>query len=183
MGRGHGPVVTLDAVLVEREASLLAYAYAICAGDPVRTSTLLEQALVSVFSRPPRGITVDEAENLVRKAVSRAYLTAVGRRRRRDALGQLLWPHDRPVKAPPPSPAPAPATIEALRSLGPRDRVCFLRYAVDGDTVEEIARDLSLAPDRVRSCLHESLAVLEGRLGALGAIDPDGVPILTRRGS
>lgn len=181
MGRGHGSVVTLDAVLVERERSLLAYAYAVCAGDPVRTSTLLEQALVSVFSRPPRGITVDEAENLVRKAVSRTYLTAVCRRRRRDALGQLLWPHDRPVKAPLPS--PAPATIEALRSLGPRDRVCFLRYAVDGDTVEEIAHDLSLAPDRVRSCLRESLAVLEDRLGPLGAIDPDGVPILTRRGS
>jgi DNA-directed RNA polymerase specialized sigma24 family protein len=181
MGRGRGPVDMLDALLSKRESSLLAYSYAVCAGDGVQALGLLERALVSVLTRPPKEITVGEAEKLVRKAVTRIYLSADGRRRRREALRQLFRPHDLPAKAA--TSPPAPDTIEALRSLGPRERVCFLRYVLDDDTVEEIAHDLSLFPDRVRSCLRESLTTLEGRLGPLGSIDPDGVPILTRSGS
>jgi DNA-directed RNA polymerase specialized sigma24 family protein len=182
MGRGRGPVKALDAFLSTRESSLLAYAYAVSGGDAALAPKLLERALVKVFSRPPKGLAADGTEGRVREAVSRDYLSLDRRRRRWGGLKQLLRPHDWSMAAPTASSSSTPAVIDALRSLGPRERVCLLRYVLDEHTVEEIAHDFSLAPEKVRSCLHESLVILEDFLGPLKAIDPDGVPILTRSG-
>ena len=129
-------------------------------GDLAEAENLLQEAYARAFARWSRVGDYDLPEAWVRRvALNLAAMAARSLRRRARALLRL--------GAPPVVPALSPDMIDlhdALRALPLAQRQVIVLHHLVGLPVEEVARELRLAPGTVKSRLARGRAAMAGTL-------------------
>jgi len=156
------------ALVDARYGVLVGYARLV-AGGAVDAEDLVQEALISTFSRR-RGLeSIPEAEAYVRRAIVSRFLDGARRssRTKRTALA------DTPVAGHADGVDLSIDLATALRSLSPRERVCVVLRHLDGFSVAQTAEALGLAEGSVKRYVADGLAKLNALLGTdEGADDP-----------
>lgn len=152
----------LTQLLSERRARL--QAYAVMLAGPSLADDLVQEALITVFSKN-RGLTsIDSAEAYVKRTITTKYIDLV----RKDRTERL-----RMERASAPDVTPDHTTrVEgahvvdaALAALPPRVRACVaLRYLEDQST-RETAAALGISEGAVKRYLADGLSALNAALG------------------
>jgi len=144
----------------ERYGVLVGYARLV-AGGAADAEDLVQEALISTFSRR-RGLgSVPEAEAYVRRAIVSRFLDGARRssRTKRTALG------DTPVAGHADGVDLALDLSTALKRLTPRERACVVLRHLDGLSTLETAGALGIAEGSVKRYLTDGLAKLNAVLG------------------
>lgn len=171
----------VDALVRERGAALLAYAY-LLTGDRYLAQDLLQDALVRTFARLSAGHDPGRLEAYVRQAILNGVRDGYRRR------GTFLGARARLAAQPGPAPdvlAAEHADLEhALATLSPRERACVVLRHLEDRSVAETAELLGLSEGAVKRYLSDGRARL-GRLLAdpdlAQVADADTVPVTARR--
>ena len=144
----------------ERYGVLVGYARLV-AGSAADAEDLVQDALISTFSRR-RGLgSVPEAEAYVRRAIVSRFLDGA-RRSSRTKRGQLA---DTPVAGHADHVELALDLAAALERLTPRERACVVLRHLDGLSGGETAHALGIAEGSVKRYLADGLAKLNAALG------------------
>ena len=161
----------LSELVRTRHRALIGYAYLLC-GNTREAEDLVQDALVKVYiPRAAPDAAVSEA--YVRRAILTIYLDVYRRRRRWSGIKHLVGIADH-------QDSPEAAITDqvdiavALDALTPRQRACVVLRYFEDLTVPQIADSLGCAAGTVKRHLFDAHAVLQDRLGRLGA-DPQRV--------
>jgi len=136
---------------------------------------LVQDALISTFTRHRRLDSVPAAEGYVRRAIASRFVDSTRSRSRRVRRERTFAPLE-PVLGPDATVEPDPALAAALAGLAPRVRACVvLRYLADQSNAE-IAHALGISESTVRGNVRDGLAALAAALGtSLTDDEPNGV--------
>jgi len=138
---------------------------------------LVQEALISTFTKHRRLDSVPAAESYVRRAIASRFVDSTRSRSRRLRRERAVAPFES-VPGPDASVEPDPALAAALAELAPRVRACVvLRYLADQSNAE-IAHVLGIAESTVRGNVRDGLAALGAALGTtLTDDEPTGVVV------
>jgi len=157
----------------ERYGVLVGYARLV-AGGATDAEDLVQDALISTFSRR-RGLhSVPEAEAYVRRAIVSRFLDGA-RRSSRTKRGALT---DTPVAGHADGVDLALDLATALRLLTPRERACVVLRHLEGMSVSETGHALGIADGTVKRYVADGIAKLNAALGTHeGSDDRDSVRV------
>lgn len=162
-----------------RRGRLIGFA-TILAG-PDAAEDLVQDAVISTFSRHRGFASVEQAESYVRRAIASRFVDSM-----RHARSRARWEQRAAV---PEAVADAADRVEtnsaalaALRTLPPRVRACVALRFLEDMSVRDTAAALRLSEGAVKRYVSDGLRELNGLLGTdEGPDDAVGVEILTGR--
>jgi len=153
-----------------RRSRLVGAAYLLC-GDRHAAEDLVQTALTKLYAAWPR---------IHRQGAEDAYLRKVLVRTNIDA-GRRLWRREVASEQLPDATVPGPdldgrdELVQALATLGPKQRrIVVLRYWLDL-SVDEVAADLRISPGTVKSQSARALDNLRARLTEPGVLTQEQV--------
>lgn len=173
----------LEALMTRRYPALVARARVLGA-DAAMAEDIVQQALVSTFSRPRHLATLGEAEAYVKRVIVHEYLDLVTRRR--SETQRWVSAHNGTASASADAAGQVDAKVDlasALAQLPPRERACVaLRYLDDLD-IQQTAAVLHLSTGSVKRYVHDGLTHLNAALGTNASeVDALGAPVTAPRG-
>lgn len=156
-----------DDLVGSRGQALVRYAY-VLTGNDEDAADLVQDALLRAFSRTTRGLTIDNAEAYVRRAIMTTYLDGYRRAGRWRSLRHLLVPRTSD-NGPAHEIAAADEVRVGLDGLSPRQRACIVLRYYDDLPLAGIAERLGCSVGAVKRHLSDAHARLRVRLA-----DPTG---------
>lgn len=160
----------LDALMRERRAALVGYAFAF-AGDLATAEDLVHDAVVRTFAKPRDLRSVPAAEAYVRRAIATTFFNRHRRLVRLRDRAHLLVEDAEHVD-------PAEGVLRrervhaALQQLSPRERACAVLRFYEDLTVAQIADVLGVRAGSVKRYLSDGAAKLRAHLGEDALDDP-----------
>lgn len=151
---------SLDVLARERYGALVGFARVLGAGDDAQD--LVQEALISTFSRQRRFASPGHAERYVRRAIASRLIDAArartsrSHRERAAAPAEALRMPDHPLDF----------DLEAgLRALSPQQRACVVLRFLEDLSTAQTAESLGLSVGSVKRYVHEGVDTLRGILG------------------
>lgn len=170
-------------LVADRYDALVAYA-AMVASSRSGAEDLVQEALVSTFSRPRGLANVVVAETYARRAILTRHLDSTrraGRERRALARAHREGAVTHVTEGPDAAVTAAHDLRWALQQLTPRERVCVMLRYFEGLSVRETAHAVGISEGSVKRYVSDGMSKLNGLLGTSDEV-PDAVPVQPTKG-
>ncbi len=153
----------LEALCRERYGRLVALA-TMLSGDRDVAEDLVQEALISTFSRSRKFETLAGADAYVRAAIASRFLDRARKSSKEKVSVRRLAARESLVVAAPGEPEPVLDAV--LAQLPPRVRACVALRFLDDLSVRQTASVLGLSEGAVKRYVSDGLAALNAALGA-----------------
>jgi len=158
----------LEALCRERYGRLVALATMLL-GSRDGAEDLVQEALISVFSKHRTFPSVAAAEGYVRAAITSRFLDAA----RKSSKEKDSW-RRHAMREPSVVPAPEPQSLaleDLLGQLAPRVRACIALRFLDDLSIAQTASALGLSDGAVKRYVSDGLAALNAVMGTAASVD------------
>ncbi|MDN4472297.1 RNA polymerase sigma factor [Demequina zhanjiangensis] len=157
-------------LLTERYGALVGYARLVCS-DPADAEDMVQEAMISVFSRARTFPNLRAAEGYVKRAIVTRTIDRA-RARKRDAEPEVLTREIDTAPGPEQRAVDKLSVAAALAHLSPRERACIVLRYIEQLSTSETARTLGLREGSVKRYVHDASKKLSATLG-VEALPPE----------